>query len=149
MTPTFAGAGLDAPTLAVQFNPVGLTDNMEIATGAGPAIPEPYTDVQAPARRLSRGRCGGQGSQGFYRVQFINPAIRCGLQPELCEAASPKWREPVLGTRSKADWRYWDGVPRRFLEYGGTAPVRRAPGCPLLSLYSPPNKFVAVVAEST
>ena len=46
---TLAGARLDVRTFAVQLKPIGLTDNLEVATGAGPAIPEPYTDVQAPA----------------------------------------------------------------------------------------------------
>ena len=47
--PTLAGARLDVPTLAVQVKPAGLTDNMEVATGAALVTPEPYTDVQAPA----------------------------------------------------------------------------------------------------
>jgi len=41
------------PLFALPLKPVGLTDNMEVATGAGPAIPEPYTDVQAPAEQTA------------------------------------------------------------------------------------------------
>jgi hypothetical protein len=48
---TLPGARLDVPTFAVQFRPVGLTDNIGLRTVTGGAVlvtPEPYTDVKAP-----------------------------------------------------------------------------------------------------
>ena len=59
-----ARARLDVPTFAVQLKPVGLTDNMEVATGVGPAIPEPYIDVQAPAEQTAPVVHLGEGKSG-------------------------------------------------------------------------------------
>lgn len=84
--PTLAGARLDVPTLAVQLKPAGLTDNMEVATGAALVTPEPYTDVQAPAEYYPSRPSGRQGSQVLSTSIRQSIHQRSPSAPELYEA---------------------------------------------------------------
>jgi len=73
---TLAGARLDVPTFAVQLKPIGLTDNMEVATGAGLGDSRTIPMSRRPPRRLSRWSMWGAGKSGSLPRSIHQPIHR-------------------------------------------------------------------------